>query len=149
MHRVNPAKLKLKPGSLEGDYDTVDLGACTEHLLVAIVFSGGGPFRAMQEPKKKPLTRKAMLDHLAANKPLAELPVPRNVPLTPELLTQLKIVQPPVPGEELMFADVPVFGLGRIALRVPAADAAGERAYLSFALSQFRRCPRLSPMYSD
>lgn len=138
LHRLNPTKLKLKPGSLESEYETVDLGACSEHLLVAVVFSGGGPFRSMQEPKKKPVTRQAMLDHLAANKPLAELPVARNHPLTPDLLTQLKIVQPPVPGEESMFADIPVFGQGRIAVRVPAADTASERAYLSFTLTQFR-----------
>jgi hypothetical protein len=54
-------------------------------------------------------------------------------------LTQLKIVQPPIPGEESLFADVPVFGLGRIAVRLPAADATGQRAYLSFTLSQFRQ----------
>jgi hypothetical protein len=148
LHRVNPAKLKLKPGSLEAEYDAVDLGACPEHLLVAVVYSGSGPFRAMQEPKKKPVTRKAMLDHLAANKPLAELPIPRSIPLTPELLTQLKIVQPPVPGEESLFADVPVFGVGKIALRLPAADVASERAYLSFTLSQFRALSQtLSEIY--
>ncbi len=147
LHRVNPAKLKLKPGSLAGDYEAVDLGACPEHLLLAVVFSGGGLFGSMQESKKKPVTRKAMLDHLAANKPLAELPVPRHVSLTPELLTQLKIVQPSAPGDESLFADVPVFGPGRIALRVPAADGGGiERAYLSFTLSQFRS---LSQILSD
>src|SRR5262245_44048607 len=139
LHRVNPAKLKLVPGSLEADYEAVDLGTCPEHLLVAVVYAGSGPFRAMQEPKKKAATRQAMLEHLSANKPLAELPVPNKYPLTPDLLAQLKIVQPSIPGEESLFADVPVFGLGRIAVRVPAADATGQRAYLSFTLSQFRQ----------
>ncbi len=148
LHRVNPLKLKLKPGSLEAECDAVDLGACPEHLLLAVVYSGSSPFRAMQEPKKKPVTRKAMLDHLAAGRPLAELPVPRSIPVTAELLTQLKIVQPSVPGEESLFADVPVFGVGKIALRVPAADAANERAYLSFTLSQFRALSQiLSEVY--
>lgn len=146
LHRVNPAKLKLKPGSLEGDYQTVDLGACPEHLLIAVVYAGGGMFRAAQEAKKKPETRKAMLDHLAANKPLAELPVTTSFPLTPELLTQFRIVQPSVPGDESQFADVPVFGRGRIAIRVPTADAGVDRAYLSFTLSQFRM---LSQTLSD
>lgn len=143
LHRVNPAKLKLKPGSLEAEYQTVDLGASPENLLVAIVFSGGGPFRAMQEPKKKSATRQAMLEHLAAKKPLEELPIAGKYPLTPDLLTQLKIVQPAVPGEESLFADVPVFGTGRIAVRLAPADVSkgdgnNERAYLSFTLSQFR-----------
>ena len=139
LHRVNPAKLKLKPGSLEAEYETVDLGVCPEHLLVAVVFTGSGPFRAMQEPKKKAATRQAMLEYLNANKPLADLPVSKKYPLTPDLLTQLKIVQPAVPGEESLFADIPVFGEGRIGLRLPAADLPGERAYLSFTLSQFRQ----------
>jgi len=139
LHRVNPAKLKLVPGSLEADYEVVDLGACPEHLLLAVVYAGSGPFRAMQEPKKKAATRQAMLQHFSANKPLAEAPVPGKYPLTPDLLAQLKIVQPPIPGEESLFADVPVFGPGRIAVRVPAADATGNRAYLSFTLTQFRQ----------
>jgi hypothetical protein len=58
--------------------------------------------------------------------------------LAPDLLAQLKIVQPAVPGEESLFADVPVFGTGRIAVRVAPADGNNERAYLSFTLSQFR-----------
>jgi hypothetical protein len=38
---------------------------------------------------------------------------------------------------------VPVFGEGRVAVRIPAADVSGERAYLSFGLSQFRAFSQL------
>lgn len=138
LHRLNPAKLKLKPGSLAPEYEPVDLGASPEHLLIAVLFTGGGPFRAMQEPKKKAATREAMLAHLKSKMPLPDLPVPKHYELTTEQLQQLKIAQPTVPGEESLFADIPVFGEGRIAVRTPAADSAGERAYLSFTLSQFR-----------
>lgn len=146
LHRVNPAKLKLKPGSLESEFEPVDLGACPEHVLLAVMFTGSGPFRAMQEPKKKAATRQALLEHIAQKKPLPELPVPKHYTLTPDVLQTLKIVQPSIPGEESLFADVPVFGQGRIAVRVAAADAGGERAYLSFTLSQFRE---LSNMFSE
>jgi hypothetical protein len=138
LHRLNPAKLKLKPGGLVGEHEIADLGLCSEHLLLAVVFAGSGAFRSMQEPKKKAATRQAMLDHLAARMPLADLPVPKHYPLNSESLQQLKIVQPAIPGEESLFADIPVFGEGRIGVRIPAADAAGERAYLSFTLTQFR-----------
>ena len=143
LHRVNPGKLKLKPGSLEAEFEPVDLGACSEHLLMAVMFSGGGPFRAMQEPKKKAATRQAMLEHLGQKKPLAELPVPKHYAVAPDVLQTLKIVQPSIPGEESLFADVPVFGKGRIAVRVPTADTAGDRAYLSFTLTQFRELSNL------
>lgn len=138
LHRVNPGKLKLKPGSLEAEHEAVDVSASPEHVLIAVLFAGGGPFRAMQEPKKKAATREAMLEHLKGGKPLSELPVPKQHTLSPDQLQVLKIVQPTVPGEESLFADVPVFGEGRIAIRVPAADTPNERAYLSFTLSQFR-----------
>lgn len=138
LHRLNPAKLKLKPGGLVGEHEIADLGLCAEHLLLAVVFAGSGAFRSMQEPKKKAATRQAMLDHLTAKMPLADIPVPKHYPLNGESLQQLKIVQPAIPGEESLFADIPVFGEGRIGVRIPAADAAGERAYLSFTLTQFR-----------
>ncbi|MBS0263187.1 MAG: zinc ribbon domain-containing protein [Planctomycetes bacterium] len=149
LHRINPAKLKLVPGSLESEYESVDLGASAENMMLAVLFSGGGPFRAMQEPKKKAATRKAMLDHLAAKKPLDELPVVKKQLLTPDLLAQMKIVQPTMPGEESLFADIPIFGKGRIAVRVAPADTANERAYLSFTLSQFRQLSQiLADQYS-
>lgn len=138
LHRVSPAKLKLKPGSLTGEFDPVDLASGPEHLLMAVLFSGGGPFRAMQEPKKKAAARQAMLEHFKTQMPVADLPIPKHYLLSPDQLQQLKIAQPTVPGEESLFADVPVFGEGRIAIRIPAADVTGERAYLSFTLSQFR-----------
>ena len=77
LHRLSPAKLQLKPGSLEGQYDPVDLGAGPENLLMAVLYSGSGPFRAMQEPKKKAAARQTMLDHFAQGLPAADLPVPR------------------------------------------------------------------------
>lgn len=138
LHRVSPAKLKLKPGSLSAEFEPVDLAAGPEHLLVAVLFTGGGAFRSMQEPKKKAAARQAMLEHFKKQMPVADVPIPKHHLVTPEQLQQLKIAQPTVPGEESLFADVPVFGEGRIAIRVPALDITGERAYLSFALSQFR-----------
>jgi hypothetical protein len=146
LHRLNPAKLKLKAGSMIGEHEIVDLGGCSEHVLLAVLFAGGGAFRSMQEPKKTAANRQKMLEHLAAKLPVSDIPLPKHYLLTPEALQQLKIVYPAIPGEESLFADVPVFGEGRIAVRVPAADAAGERTYLSFTLSQFRS---LSAMLSD
>lgn len=146
LHRLNPAKLKLKPGSLADEYEPVDLGARDENLLLAVLFTGGGPFRAMQEAKKKAQTRQEMLEHLKQKLPVADLPVPKHFELTPEQLQQVKIVQPTLPGEESLFADVPVFGEGRIALRLPAVDNEAGRAYLSLTLSQFRE---FSQMLAD
>jgi len=138
VHRVSPQKLKLTPGSLVSDGLPADLGVNPDHLLVAVLFKGGGPFRSMQEPKQKAANRKAMLEHFASGKALVELKLPEQLSLSNDQLQQLKIVQPTVPGQESLFADVPVFGEGRIGLRVPALDTATEKGYLSLGLSQFR-----------
>jgi len=138
LHRVQPTKLKIKPDSLLHEYDTADLGLAADSLLLAVVFAGGGMLRSMQEPKKKPLNRQALRDHLVAGGPLDALPVPLHRQLTAEQLPQIKVVQPSVPGEESLFADIPIFGTGRIAIRLPLVEANHEWWYVSFTLSQFR-----------
>ncbi len=138
IHRVVPQKLKLTPGSLVAEGLPADLGISADHVLVAVLFKGGGPFRAMQEPKQKAANRKAMLEHFSSGKALVELKLPEQLSLSGSQLQQLKIVQPTVPGQESLFADVPVFGEGRIGLRLPALDTATEKGYLSLGLSQFR-----------
>ena len=137
--KVNPQKLKVKADSLVAEGLPVDIGIAADHLLVAVLFVGSGPFRAMQEPKKKAANRTALQQHLASGRPLAELQLPAQHTLPRDLLAQIRIVQPAVPGEESLFADVPVFGTGRIAVRVPGLDGGNERAYLSFTLTQFRQ----------
>ncbi|MFM7161991.1 MAG: hypothetical protein ACKO3P_16680 [Planctomycetaceae bacterium] len=137
--KVNPQKLKVKADSLVAEGLPADIGIAADHLLVAVLFVGSGPFRSMQEPKKKAANRTALQQHLASGRPLAELQLPAQHTLPRDLLAQIRIVQPAVPGEESLFADVPVFGTGRIAVRVPGLDSGNERAYLAFTLSQFRQ----------
>ena len=144
LHRVNPAKVKFTPGSLSEDYDTVDLGMNADGILVTVLFKAGGLFRNMQEPKKKPITRKAVREHLAAGKALDQIPAPQQFLVKSDALTQLRMLQPVKAGEESLFSGVPVFGEGRIVVRIPPPEAAEQRWCLSFSLSQFREfCRRL------
>lgn len=138
LHKVNPTKLKLKADSLLNEYDTVDIGFSADQMLLTTVFVGGGAFRSMQEPKKKATVRAAILEHLGTEKPLTELPAPKIRLLSSPQVPNMRLVQPSVPGEESLFADIPVFGVGRIAIRVPAGDEGAERAYVSFTLTQYR-----------
>ena len=143
LHTVNPSKLKLKPGAMAGEFDVADVAFSETELLVATVFKRGGTFAAMQEKKKKPATRLAIADILQTKKPPAGLPVPFQSLMTADDANQLKIVQPAAPGEESIFAGIPVFGPGRIVVRLPAQLDGGSRAYLSFSLSEFREFARL------
>ncbi|MCA9093928.1 MAG: hypothetical protein KDA68_10605, partial [Planctomycetaceae bacterium] len=58
-------------------------------------------------------------------------------------LAQIRVVQPADPQEESIFADVPVFGAGMIAVRIPATAEGGFKQYLSMTLSEFREFSRL------
>ena len=137
-HRVQPNKLKLTPGSLLADAPTADVGFSNEQLLIAVVFAGSGAFRTFREPKQKPVTRTALQNHLKMGKPLAELPVPEHHLLNRADFGEFRVVQPTPPGDESLFLDVPVFGEGRIGIRVPTPEGSPDRWYLSFNLSQFR-----------
>ena len=143
LHTVSPLKLKLKPGAMAAEYDVADVAFSAEDMLVAMVFKRAGTFAAMQEKKKKPATRIAVADFLQSKKPVSGLPVPFQTLVTTGDANQLKIVQPAIPGEESIFAGIPVFGPGRIVVRLPAALDGGSRAYLSFSLSEFREFARL------
>ena len=137
-HKVQQNKLKLTPGSLLGDAPTADLGFSTEQMMLAVVFAGSGAFRTFREPKQKPVTRTALQNHLKMGKPVTELPVPEHHEFKPTEFGELRVVQPAPPGDESIFMDVPVFGPGRIAVRIPAPAGTIERWYVSFLLSQFR-----------
>jgi hypothetical protein len=136
LHKVNPLKLKLKPDSLLNEFESQDLGIQPEHLLLVSVHVAGGMFGGGGDAKKKAV-RDQIAEHLSMKGSPEGLPQKHTV-LTVEALAGIKLVQPSTPGEESVFADIPVFGSGRIAVRVPAADTANERAYVSFGLSQFR-----------
>ncbi|MDB5385720.1 MAG: hypothetical protein JWM11_1366 [Planctomycetaceae bacterium] len=143
LHTVNPTKVKLKPGAMAGEYDIADIAFSDTEMLVATVFKRAGAFAAMQEKKKKPATRLAISDFLQTKKPMAQLPVPFQTVVTANDAGALKIVQPAAPGEESIFVGIPVFGPGRIVVRLPAVLDGGSRAYLSFTLSEFREFARL------
>lgn len=143
LHTVSPLKLKLKPGAMAAEYDVADVAFSAQDMLVMTVFKRGGTFAAMQEKKKKPAARQAIGDYLQTKKPASGLPAPFQTLVTQNDANLLKIVQPAIPGEESIFAGIPVFGPGRIVVRLPAQLEGNSRAYLSFSLSEFREFARL------
>ena len=143
LHTVNPTKLKLKPGGMAAEYDVADIAFSEDSLLITTVFKRGGALAALQEKKKKAATRDAVADHLEAGNALTKLPAAWQTVVTRDDVSQLKIVQPPAPNEESLFAGIPVFGVGRIVVRLPVVLEGNSRAYLSFNLSEYREFARL------
>ncbi len=56
-----------------------------------------------------------------------------------ELVRQISVVQPVMYEHESMFAGVPVFGMGRIAVLIPTANPEATKRCLSLTLTEFRR----------
>jgi len=138
-HRVNPQKLKLKPGSEENQFEPVDVGVGSAGV-VAVSLAKKPGLTLFQKSKSSPEeTRKEIREHLEAEKPMEELPAPSHEFIDKETAGQFKVVQPAAYAHESMFAGVPVFGEGRIAVRLPVASDASEHRILSFWLTEFRQ----------
>ena len=139
LHKLNPQKLKLKPGSEEKQFELVDMGCSSSGVVVASLTKKPG-FTLFGKPKSDPAeTRKEVRAHLEEGKDVKELPAPEHDFFEGEALGQIKVVQPVVYVHESMFAGVPVFGEGRIAVRLPVKADVNEQRFLSFWLTDFRK----------
>jgi hypothetical protein len=137
LHTVNPEKLRLKPGSLEKDFQKVELGFSPEHILIATLPAPKG-FLGLAGGGKGDSAREALLASLREGTPLDDVPAASKRLVEAESLSQLAIDQPVVYEHESMFVGVPVFGAGRIAVRLPKSEAGSPPTFLSFDLSGFR-----------
>jgi len=136
IHEVNPTKLKLKPGSLTKAFDFFDIGFGADGMLLAKLTKSPG-LRG-SAGKKLEAARQAMLDHFSEGKPLGELPVVQQRLFDAAAARETRVVQPIVYEFESMFAGVPVFGEGRIAVVLPKSKPDENPQCASFALTEFR-----------
>ena len=136
LHRVQPQKLRIKADSLLNDFQNVDVGFDPSGILLIGYPKAGGMFGG-KDNKKLDEARAAVAEHLAAKPDLEGLPAAFKQELSREALSSMGMSQPTPPGVESLFGDIPVFGAGRIAVRLPKFDDK-TADYLSFTLSQFR-----------
>jgi hypothetical protein len=141
-HAVDLTKLKLKPGSLLKDFQDADIAFAPDGMLVVLLAKKGGLLGGGGE-KKKLATRDAVVLHLSEGKARQDLPSGAKYFFPAAEVMQLRIVQPIPSAEQSMFAGVPVFGEGRIALRLPKVDESPNPQFLSFTLSEFRRFAKI------
>jgi hypothetical protein len=142
LHQVDPTKLKLKAGSLEKDFQEVDLGYAADQIIVATNGKqGAGLFGGEKNKKKKEELRAEMQDHLRLEKEILDLPAAGYRLFGKEDMEKVSVVQPAAYAHESMFAGIPVFGTGRIAVRLPVTDQdkdVKDILFVSFGLSDFR-----------
>lgn len=152
LHQVDPTKLKLKPGSLEKEFQEVDLGYTADKIIVVTNGKqGAGLFAGEKNKKKKEELRAEMQDHLRLEKEILDLPAAGYRLFSQEDMEKISVVQPAAYAHESMFAGVPVFGTGRIAVRLPVTDQdkdVKDILFVSFGLSDFRKFAKhLDDMY--
>lgn len=142
LHQLDTTKLKLKPGSLQKEFQEVDLGYTEDSLL--IVTHGkqnAGLFAGEKNKKKFEELRAAVQEHLRLDQELLDLPAAGYREYKKEDMEKVTVVQPTAAIHESMFAGVPVFGEGMIAVRMPALEQdkdATDIMFVSFSLTEFR-----------
>ncbi len=137
LHQVVPQKLRIKPDSLLNEFTMVDVAMSTEGLLLATLVTSPGFLGA--NLKKKPALRTGLQEHLKTVGTVDGAPVPQTRLIEPAALHQLVVAQPSPADVESLFGNIPVFGAGRIAVRLPRIADDPATQYLSFSLSEFRK----------
>lgn len=151
LHQLDPTKLKLKPGSLEKEFFGVDLGfAPGEWLLLGHGKQGSGFAKAEKNPKRIETLREELQEYLRLEKEILDLPVAAYRQFKQDELPKIQIVQPAAYAHESMFAGVPVFGEGRVAVRLPMTSQDVEVTdilFMSFSLTEFRKLSKTLKSY--
>jgi hypothetical protein len=138
LHTVPPEKLVLKADSLLKTFTEADFGFGTEGMVVlTLPKKGGGLFGGGGDKKKE--ARDAILQHLKEGKPAAEIPAGEKTIYTPDQVRQMRVVQPVASRAQSMFAGVPVFGTGRIAVQLPIVSDTDPPKYVSMGITEFRK----------
>lgn len=148
IHTLNPTSLVLKPGSLAEDHRVADVAFIGDR--VAFVSPAGdtakkkkrglfGSFGAKKGNDDLSEWRNAVRSHVSGGADLAAAPQADVQLVDKEHLGELRLVQPIVKVQASMFAGIPVFGEGRIAVFIPVQLAEDRQQFCSMTLTAFRR----------
>ena len=147
LHSVDPTKLKLKPNSLEKSFVTIDLALSPEKILIlGLVKSGllGGGSKEKQDKIRAEISQ-----HLREEKEDSEIPAASVQMINADQIPSLRVAFPTMYDHESVFAGVPVFGKGRIAIALPKQEDAKENQYLTLSLTEYRKFfAAMSELYS-
>jgi len=142
LHVVKPAKAKRKPGGHEKDFQPADVGFAKD-VGIAVLSLTTKPAGMLAKPKKPEQVREDLLTELRDGKPAVETSAQLKFTFEPGVLGKMIVEYPPAYEHESTFAGIPVFGEGRIAVKLPPAGAPDEQHFVSLTLTQFRRLQEL------
>ena len=142
LHEADPAKTKHKPGVLEKAFVPADLAVSPDAVLVVgLVGKKGGPFGLGKGKPEE--VRESVRAKLEERGRTADLPG-EHLLFSDANVGEFLLEQPNPYAHESLFGGEPVFGPGRVALRLPTLGGTdgGKRPFLSLTLTQFRRLAR-------
>lgn len=144
-HVLAPGSVTLKPGSASALHTVADIAITADGLQI-ISYSGGEKkkksllsFGASAKAGDLSVIRRQVRDQVAASGGFTGLADCEARSIPAEQIPVLKLVQPILKVQESMFAGVPIFGEGRIAVFLPVDTEPGQQAYCSFPLSAWRQ----------
>lgn len=140
-HVVSPTDIVLKPGSLEKSAAAIDLGFHETglHVLTYAPPAKKSLFGKADGPPTTEEQRRLVRAHIEKTGAIAGLPFGDLHTIDTENLSKVRLVQPVAEAHESMFAGVPVFGNGRIALYLPLASEDNKQSFVSLAISEYRK----------
>jgi len=140
-HEINPERLRLKAGSMKKNGKAKDLGFSEDTLLIVSLDKKGGTITNRTKANE---IRSQIHQHLKENGKLEKVPVGSCESISLEQFKKsLKIVLPAENPEDSMFAGIPVFGEGRVVVRIPAKRDSKELRFLSLSLSTYRQLHKI------
>lgn len=142
MHVIQPTDVTLKPGSLEKTFELVDLGfhSTGMHVVQPAPPAKKSFFsKSTDGPPSVEEQRTAVRNHITKTGKISNLPFGELNTVAAEQIPTIRLIQPVKEAHASMFAGVPVFGEGQIAVYLPFALPEGKQAFLSFPLSVHRR----------
>ncbi|MCA9035450.1 MAG: hypothetical protein KDA91_09975 [Planctomycetaceae bacterium] len=165
LHVFSPTSVVLKPGSMVEPHSMVDIAVTDAGVfLVSYVkegkagkkagsddggmlafvrdklfgFLGKGSTDVKQAASELTDSYSKVRDQVAKTGEFKNLPNAEVQTIDKDSLHLTKLVQPIIRVQESMFAGVPVFGEGRIAVYLPIEGKDGEQSYLSLPISSYR-----------
>jgi len=140
-YRIAPTSIVLKPGSVADKFVEADV-AITDSQIVVIAFTGADKKKRGllgTSPKiDRAAQRKQIRDQVTATGDFSALTDVEVHSVSAAQVPEIRLVQPILKAHESMFAGVPVFGEGRIAIFLPITSDSGLQAYCSQSLTTFR-----------
>ncbi len=144
-HVVVPTAIVLKPGSMQKTAESVDLAFHETglHVLKYAAPAKKSLFGKSDGPPAVEEQRRLNREHIAKTSGLSKIPFGDLQTIDRNSLSKVRLVQPVAEAHESMFAGVPVFGAGRIALYLPITLGDNKQGLVSLTITGYRKFAQL------